>query len=151
IVNVGRYVMQKNQAMLIDALASLDRPLKALLVGYGELEEELKAQVAAAGLADRGVLTDRREDVPDLVAAADLFALSSEWEAMPLVILEALQLGTPIVTTKAGAISDVIEDGKTGLLVERRDTAGMADAIARVLDDRELASRLAATGQAFAG
>src|SRR5262249_55317272 len=73
------------------------------------------------------------------------------WEAMPLVILEALQLGTPIVTTKAGAISDVIEDGKTGLLVERRDTAGMADAIARVLDDRELASRLAATGQAFAG
>ncbi len=149
IVNVGRYVDQKNQALLVDALARLRRPLKALVVGYGELEESLRARAAAAGLGDDIVLTGMRQDVPDVIAAADVFVLSSDWEALPLVVLEALWLGTPVVATSAGGVSDVIADGRTGLLVRPGDADGLAAALARVLDEPGLAERLTSAGREF--
>jgi glycosyltransferase involved in cell wall biosynthesis len=148
IVSVGRYVEEKNQALLIDALARLQRPFKALVAGYGELESDLQAQIEAAGLEQDVILTGRREDVADLTGAADVFVLSSDWEALPLVVLEALHLETPVVTTDAGAIADVI-DAQTGVLVGRGDANALAAGIERVLGDPDLAARLAAAGRAF--
>ncbi len=149
VVNVGRYEEQKNQALLVDALARLNRPLKALVVGYGTLEAELRARASDAGLEGDVVLTGMREDVPDLIAAADAFVLSSDWEALPLVVLEALSLGTPVVATSAGGVSDVVADGRTGLLVRPGDAEGLATALARVLDEPELVERLTSAGRGF--
>ncbi len=149
IVNVGRYVSQKNQALLVAALARLARPFRALIVGYGHLEDDLRRQATEAGIGDAVTVTGRREDTADLIAAADVFALSSDWEALPLVILESLTLGTPVVTTAAGAVPDVIADGDTGLLVPRNESATLAVALGRLLDDPALAARLAEAGRSF--
>lgn len=153
VVTVGRYAEEKNHALLVEALALLAgrRPrLRALLVGVGELEEELKAQVRRLGLDDVVAITGERADAIDITAAADVFALSSDWEGLPLAVLEALALGTPVVSTDVGGISDAVRDGETGLLVPPRDPEALAAALERVLADRELAERLAAGGLAFA-
>ena len=150
VVNVGRYVEQKNQALLLEALAKLERPFKALVVGYGELEQTLRDRTASLGLADRVIVTGERDDAADLIAAGDVFVMSSDWEALPLVVLEALVLGTPVVATRAGAVADVVQTGNSGLLVERGDADALASAIAQVLDDPQLAQRLTEGGLEFA-
>ena len=95
VVTVGRYVREKNQGLLLEALAQLERPLRALIVGYGPLEDELRSRARELGLAEAAIVTGRRDDAADLIAAGDVFALSSNSEALPLVLLEAMSLGTP--------------------------------------------------------
>lgn len=149
VVTVGRYVGEKNQALLLDALARLGRPLRALVVGYGPREEELRARAAELGLGEAVWVTGERHDVPDLVAAADVFALSSDSEALPLVLIEAMSLGTPVVATTIGGVADVVADGRTGLLVRPGDAGALAEGIHRVLDEPGLAERLANEGRRF--
>jgi glycosyltransferase involved in cell wall biosynthesis len=152
IVSVGRYWEQKDHPLLIDSLAELagrGRRFKALIVGSGPLHRELEARVRARGLDDRVVVTGARADAVDLVAAADVLAHTAAWEGLPLVLLETMTLGTPIVAVTAVGVSDLVEDGVTGILVEERSPAAIADALERVLDDPELAHRVAAGGRAF--
>ncbi len=153
VVTVGRYVEEKNQALLLDALSVLarrGRDLRALVVGYGPLEAALREQVRALGLDGTCTVTGRRDDAEDLIAAADVVVLSSDSEALPVVLVEALALGTPVVSTDVGSVGDVVEDGVTGLLVPPGDAAALAAALERVLDEPGLAERLAARGRRLA-
>lgn len=154
VVSVGRHAPEKNQALLVDAVAQLahTRPrLRLVLVGEGwpHDEEELRRHIAAAGAESIVLLTGQRSDAVDLTAAADVFALSSDSEGLPLVLLEALAVGTPIVSTDAGGVRDVITDGETGLLVPVGDRGALASAIERLLEDDELRRGLAEHGRAF--
>ena len=153
VVTVGRYAPEKNHALLLAALARLAdrRPrLRGLLVGVGELEDELRAEVGRLGLDGRVTVTGERADAIDLTAAADVFALSSDWEGLPLAILEALALGTPVVSTRVGGIPDAVRHEETGLLVPPRDPEALAAALERVLDDAALREHLSRSGRAFA-
>ena len=153
VVTVGRYAPEKNHALLLAALARLAdrRPrLRGLLVGVGELEDELRAEVRRLGLDGRVTVTGERADAIDLTAAADVFALSSDWEGLPLAILEALALGTPVVSTRVGGIPDAVRHEETGLLVPPRDPEALAAALERVLDDAALREHLGRSGRAFA-
>jgi L-malate glycosyltransferase len=152
IVTVGRYFPEKNQALLLDALAALARQgrrFRALVVGYGPLEDDLRRRVEALGLSEAVVVTGRRDDAADLIAAADVFALSSDSEALPLVVLEAMSLGTPVVATDPGGVRDAVADGETGLVVPVGDAGALATALGRVLDDRGLHARLVDSAGAF--
>jgi glycosyltransferase involved in cell wall biosynthesis len=147
VVTVGRYVPLKNQALLLDAVARLapSRPrLHAAVVGDGELEEELRAQAERLGIADRVTVTGNRDDAVAVIAAADVFALTSDREGLPLTVLEAMTYGCPVVATNVGSVPDAIEDGVTGLLVPPRDLDALTAALERLLDDRALAERLGA-------
>lgn len=138
VVNVGRYVPEKDQKLLIDAVAELAarRPaLRAAIVGIGPLENALRRRAAELGVADRILLTGPRADAVDLLAAADAVAISSRSEGLPLVLLEAMSLGKPIVATSVGSIPDVLEDGRSGLLVPSGDAGAFAAALERVLVD----------------
>ncbi|HWG56061.1 MAG TPA: glycosyltransferase, partial [Gaiellaceae bacterium] len=153
VVTVGRYTEQKNHHVLLDALALLapERPrLRALLVGVGELEEELVRRTTELDLEGVVTITGERNDAIDITAAADVFALSSDWEGLPLALLEAMALGTPVVATAVNGVPDAISDGDNGLLVPRRDPAALAQALARVLDDDELRRRLGSRARAWA-
>jgi glycosyltransferase involved in cell wall biosynthesis len=153
VVTVGRYVPEKDHALLLDALALLApaRPrLRALLVGYGELEDDLRRRIDALALSDRVTLTGPRADAVDLTAAADVFALSSISEGLPLGLIEAMSLARPIAATAVGGIPDVLAHERSGLLVPARDAGALAAALARLLDDRLLAARLGREAQAFA-
>jgi glycosyltransferase involved in cell wall biosynthesis len=152
VVSVGRYVAQKNHRLLVEALALLAprRPrLRAALVGFGELREDLERQIAAHGLGEKLVLTGRRTDPVDIAAAADVFVLPSVWEGLPVSLLEAMAHGRPVVATTVRGIWDIVRDEETGLLVPPDDPAALAAAVERLLEDRALAEKLGASGREY--
>jgi glycosyltransferase involved in cell wall biosynthesis len=153
IVSVGRLRPEKNQRLLVEAMAQLAprRPgARALLVGAGQLEGELRRRVDELGLTEVVRFAGHRDDAVSITAAADVFALPSEWEGMPLALLEAMALGRPIVATAVRGVTDVVSDGDTGLLIPRGDAAALAGALERVLGDDHLRARLAANAAALA-
>lgn len=136
VITVARLFAQKGHAVLLEALALLAaRPITLWLVGDGELRAPLQAQAAALGIADRVHFLGQRVDVPELLTAADLFVLPSLFEGLPLSVLEAMHLGTPVVATRAPGTEEALIDGMEGLLVPPGDALALAQAIARALDD----------------
>jgi glycosyltransferase involved in cell wall biosynthesis len=101
-------------------------------------------------MADRVHLAGQRQDVPDLLAAADVFVMPSLWEGLPLAILEAMLAQKAIVASVTSGIPEAINDGQEGLLVPPGDEAALAEALGRVLSDAALRSRLAAQARARA-
>jgi len=141
--NVARLVGQKDQRALVEAApAILERFPEArfVIAGEGELRGELEA--AASGLPFE--FTGERDDVPELLAGFDVFAFPSLFEGLCLAVIEAQAAGVPVVATPVGGIRETVVDGETGLLVPLRDPAALAAAVCRLLEDRELAARLAA-------
>ncbi|MFN2594740.1 MAG: glycosyltransferase family 4 protein [Actinomycetota bacterium] len=147
LVTVARLDAQKALHVLIDAVKAL-QPLTAMVVGTGSLQTELERRVTEAGIADRFKLLGWRDDVSDLVAAADVFCLSSVWEGVPLAAQEAIALDTPVVATDVGGMRDLIEDGVSGRLVPAGDPRSLAAAISDVLDDPERAAGFARAAKA---
>lgn len=129
VLNVGRLVWEKAQTDLIEAFAQLSpAPSTVLMIaGDGPLRDTLAQCIAAHGLDGRVRLLGRRQDVPALLNAADLFVLSSRVEGMPLVVGEALACGCPVVATDASGVA-VMVDG-VGTVVPRGDPAALAPAI----------------------
>src|SRR5204863_5373655 len=89
-------------------------------------------------------LTGERDDVPQQLAGFDVFAFPSRFEGLCLAVIEAQAAGVPVVATPVGGIRDTVVEGETGLLVPVGDPAGLAAAVCRLLDDAELAARVAA-------
>ena len=152
VVAVGRLHPQKGYDVLLDAVARWERdgrlapaPLVAI-AGDGPLEAELTERIRAERLPV--LLLGRRSDVADLLGAADLCVLPSRWEGSPFTAQEALRAGTPLVSTRAGGIPELVGTGAE--LVPVRDAAALADAVVRVLGDPARAAELAAAGRAQA-
>lgn len=152
VLTVGKLSVRKGYPTLIEAVpvvAEREPDAYFLWVGEGALEDELRGRVRALGLEGRVMLAGRREDVPDLMAASDLFVLPSLAEALPLVVLEAMAAGLPVVGTRVCGTSEAVRDGVTGRLVEAGDADPLAAAILEVLEDPGLASRWGAAGEAL--
>jgi glycosyltransferase involved in cell wall biosynthesis len=150
VVNVGRCVPQKNQQFLLDVGAILKErasPARIVIVGGGPLEAALRREVRARELDDVVCLTGARGDGQSFIAEADVFALCSDWEGFPLTVLEAMSAGTPVVACRVRGVEDLIEDRKTGLLVERSDAVAFADALESVLADRVGGAKLASAAR----
>jgi glycosyltransferase involved in cell wall biosynthesis len=120
----------------------------ALVVGEGYLRPELEAQAQALGVAERVLLVGYRQNVVEYLRAFDLFVLPSLFEGMPLSILEAMGAGLPVIATAVDGTPEVVLDGETGLLVPPADPPALAEAVNRLLADRELAARLGQQGRA---
>jgi glycosyltransferase involved in cell wall biosynthesis len=143
---VGNFTAKKAQGDLLLATAELvlqHAELKLVLVGSGPLESTLRSQVEKLGLDRNVIFTGMRDDVYELLPAFDVFVLSSRFEGLPISLLEAMAAGVPTVATRVGGIPEVIVDGVSGLLVDAGLSHQLAKAIGEVLDDTELASRLA--------
>jgi glycosyltransferase involved in cell wall biosynthesis len=151
VVNVARFHPVKDQAMLLRAFAAVTaaRPdVDLLLVGDGGLRGNLERQVHELGVADRVRFLGVRFDVPDLLRAADVFALTSVSEAASLTLLEAMASGLPVVVTDVGGNPEIVRQGIDGLLVPRGDDRAAAAAFLRLLDDPTAAARMGAAGRA---
>lgn len=139
----ARLDAQKGHRVLFEAIPQVPEAT-FLLAGEGPEREALGALAAQLGIAERVRFLGRREDVPQLLAAADVFVLPSLYEGSSLAVLEAMAAGTPIVSSAIGGTDELIEDGRSGLLVAPGDVAGLAAALRRVLDDSGLREGLAA-------
>jgi glycosyltransferase involved in cell wall biosynthesis len=146
---IGRLNEQKGHRYLLDAARSVfaRSDARLLIAGDGDLMQPLREQAAALGIAERVVFAGHRTDVPDLLGAIDVFAISSNYEGTPLTLFEAMAAGKPIVSTAVDGCREVIEDGRNGLLVTVRDSSGLAEALLRVLQDGALRARLAAAAR----
>jgi colanic acid/amylovoran biosynthesis glycosyltransferase len=154
IVAVGRLVEKKGFADLIEACSLLrDRgvEVRCRIMGLGELEPELRAAVERLDLGNRVELPGPRPqgELIEVVGSAAVFAApcvvggDGNRDGLPTVLLEAMALGTPCVSTDVTGIPEVLRDGETGLMVPQRDPAALADAIERLLADPELRVELA--------
>ncbi len=137
---VGRLSPVKHQGLLVEgfvrALALLDalaperaRQLRLVVVGVGPDRAALEAQVASSGAADRIWITGSRDDVPALMADLDLFVLPSLAEGISNTILEAMACGLPVLATRVGGNAELIDEGRTGMLIPSDDVLAMATAI----------------------
>ncbi|HEY5937681.1 MAG TPA: glycosyltransferase, partial [Kofleriaceae bacterium] len=136
-----------NQALLVRAMAPLlSSRVRLVIIGEGDNRAEVEAAVAALPEPRWVVLAGRRMDVPRLVHAFDVFALSSKTEGLPLVVPEAMAAGLPIVATAVGGLPSVVDEGHTGLLVSVDETA-LSTALHRLEADRELARMMGANAR----
>lgn len=142
---VGRFEVAKDYPNMLRAFARVraERPDEVLLlVGRGSLQGETEALVRELGLTPAVRFLGVRNDVPVVMSAADAYVMSSAWEGMPMVLLEASAAGLPIVATAVGGNQEVVVDGESGYVVPARDDQALATAMLR-LSDRSAAERRA--------
>lgn len=151
LVNVGRQEFQKGQRFLLRAMAAvLDHHHGAVLLvagRRGHASPDLERLREGLGLGERVRFLGHREDVPEILAAADLFVFPSVYEGLGGALIEALALEVPIVASDLPAIREVVEAGRTGLLVPPADPAALAGGILTLLGDPDRARVLATRGR----
>ncbi len=138
IVSVARLEPQKNPLLLIDAFArglAGDARWRLLLAGGGSLRETADRHAVRLGVGERVHFLGVRTDIPDLLAACDLFALAADWEGSPMAVIEAMAAGLPVVATAVGGVPELVEHGVTGLLAPPGDTAALAESLAALARD----------------
>ncbi len=155
---VARFAPQKAHDVLLRAFhqaaqraALLDPPqrLRMLLVGddpFGDGRERAEAIARDLGLGERVLFLGIRRDVPALLGFSDVFVMSSLWEGLGLVFLEAMACGLPVLATNVSAIPEVVDPTATGILVPPSDDAALAEAMLRLSDDAGLRSQLGEAG-----
>ena len=136
ILSVGDMKPEKKHELLIRSFARLlpRRPAKLILVGDGPLRSQLEQLVAELGIGDHVEFAGFMLDVWPFYKTANLFALSSDVEGFPLVVCEALHCGLAVVSTRAGGVPEILEQGKYGTLVPEGDIDAFTDALDRALD-----------------
>jgi glycosyltransferase involved in cell wall biosynthesis len=133
---VGRFEIAKDYPNLLRAFARVRaaRPDAVLvIVGQGSLQGEAETLTAELGLRDAVRFLGARNDVPAVMSAADGYVMSSAWEGMPMVLLEAAAAGLPIVATAVGGNGEVVREGESGFLVPARDPAALGAGMLRLM------------------
>lgn len=142
---VGRLTEQKDIPTLLEAMAGIPDAHLAI-IGAGELNDDLRQKAKALGIANAHFL-GHRTNAADLMPAFDVFALPSRWEGLGLVLLEAMARGVPICASTGGAIPEVLDNGRLGLLSRVGDWDGLRANIVRLRSDSRLRAELAARGR----
>jgi glycosyltransferase involved in cell wall biosynthesis len=151
LLTVGRLVAQKGQRYLIEAMPEILRShprAQLLIVGMGILEQKLREQVNELGLRSSVRFLGRREDVPALMGAADMFVFPSLFEGLGVSLLEACASGLPCVASNVGPLPEVVENGVTGALVPSQDPTSLAEAVSRLASDPDLMRRYGVAARA---
>jgi glycosyltransferase involved in cell wall biosynthesis len=150
VVAIGSLYPVKGHVVLLRALASLDSAAttwRLAIAGRGSEEEALRTFASEQGVADRVHLLGYRSDVSDILAAADIYAMPSLSEGLPLSLLEAMFAGKAIAASDVGGIPEAITSGREGVLVPSGDAAALALALRTLLESPAQRARLGATAR----
>lgn len=155
ILSIGNLTLpDKRMDLIIQAANSLKHmtniPFQVKIVGEGSMLPGLRGQAEAYGLYPGVVdFLDKQAHIEDLYCASDIFVLSSDREGTPNVIMEAMSCGLPVIATNVGGISKLVQDGKTGFLIETGSSAAIAEKLVTMLSDMELRLKMGNAGRAF--
>jgi glycosyltransferase involved in cell wall biosynthesis len=148
VAGAGRLSEEKGWETLIEAVAHLartdGRDVYWTIAGEGPLRQRLEEQIAGHGLSERVRLLGFRRDVPSILGAADVVVLPSHREGIPNALCEAMAMGRPVVATRVGGVPELVEHGRSGLVVEPRQPQALADGLGALLADPHARERLGA-------
>jgi len=152
ILAAGRLTPQKDYATLIDALAVVrqQRRCRLIILGEGGERPDLRARAQALGIDDAVDLPGAVDDALPWMRRASVFAVSSRYEGLVNVLIEAMALGTPLVSTDCGGAREILEQGRLGKIVPTAEPAALAQAITQTLDSPGHSGQLTAAAQRFA-
>jgi glycosyltransferase involved in cell wall biosynthesis len=134
----------------LDFLAAIERvsvPVRAVMVGEGPLEAEVRARAGDAALGGRVTVLPFDGNALATLASFDLLVLPSLWESLPIVLLEAMSVGLPVVATDVGGVREAVADGRTGILTAAGDSAGLVAAVERLAADDGLRGAMGAAAR----
>jgi glycosyltransferase involved in cell wall biosynthesis len=149
VLTVARFSEQKRHATLLDALPALletHPDVELLWAGTGPLQDELSDRARSLGVSAHISFLGQRENVPDLMAASDILCVPSYFEGHPLVILEAMSIGLPVVAARSLGITEAVRNEETGLLYPFGNAQVLARTLAALLDDPDLGACLRENG-----
>ena len=152
LINVARFWGEKAHDVQLDGLKLIlqERPnVKLWLLGVGPLMEDIRALCTQMGLDDSVTFLGFREDLPEVLALADVQIHPSDMEGVPLAVLSGMMAGLPIVASRVGGLPEVIRHDQSGILIEPRNPKALAEAVLSLLDDPETGRRLGRGAQAF--
>jgi glycosyltransferase involved in cell wall biosynthesis len=147
IVMVARFVKQKNQGLLIEAVSRLKTPVILTFAGDGPLLEQAKQKAASCPPHVKVEFLGERPDITKILAASNLFVLSTNWEGFPVSILEAMRAGLPVIAMDVDGVREAVFDGVTGLLVRVGDLDGLVQALRQLIADPGLRERMGMRGR----
>ena len=145
ILFIARFTAHKQPLTLMKAFKEAlpgGPAMHLVLVGDGDQKAQAQALVEEWGLGEKITLLPFRQDVPQVLASADVFVLHSLWEGLPIGLLEAMAMGKAIIATNVDGTREVVRDGENGLMVEAGDTAQLAKALVEMAKDADLRGRL---------
>ena len=148
---IARLYPEKNHRLLLAAFAQVYEQVadaRLLIVGEGTEREAIEAEIKRRRLEERVHVLGVRRDVARILAATDVFALSSEREGLPIVVLEAMAAARPVVATAVGDLPSVIKDKETGFIVPPGDAQALAATLSQLLNDASLAARVGEAARA---
>lgn len=149
--SVARLDPQKNPFLLVKSFAALNDPRSHLvMIGDGSLRPKVLEYIRSCDLEHRIHLLGKRGDIPECLAASDVFVLSSDWEGNPLAVMEAMAAGLPVVATAVGGVPELVESGVQGILVPSRDGAALTEALRALIGKEERRKSMARAARARA-
>lgn len=146
VASVARFTLQKQPLRLINAFAEVVKKIdnvKLLMVGDGELKKKAIDLINALNLQEKVILQPFRQDVPDVLAAADIFVLPSLWEAFPIALLEAMSMGKAVVATNVDGTPEMVTHNDNGLLISLRSMEKeLEESLVKLCMEKELRRKL---------
>lgn len=150
IISVARLAPPKDPVLILKALAGCSGDFRLWLVGDGPLRAETEREAERLGLTSRTVFWGTRTDVVDLLAQAQMFVLASDYEGLPISILEAMSAGLPVIASKVGGVSELVIQGETGIQVAPKSVVELRNALQHFILDPESRRKAADLGRARA-
>ena len=153
VIAVGRLAEQKNYELMLDVFHEVHKvhpSSRLLILGEGGKRGVLEQQVKELGLEECVSMPGITDRVNEALWNADIYLMTSDYEGLPLVVLEAMSAGLPIISTRAGGVPDVVTDGENGFLLECGDKSGLVNAMQQLMEDAALRERFAACSERMA-
>ncbi len=147
VVMLARFAEQKNQALLVRAVAGMEAPVRVVFVGDGPTRPAVEQLARTLKVADRIVFAGERLDVADILNDAHIFALSTNWEGFPVSILEAMRAGLPVIASDVGGVRESVVQGDTGFIVPPGDEAELRHRLVQLVESPALRCVMGASGR----
>ncbi|QQZ07862.1 glycosyltransferase family 4 protein [Heyndrickxia vini] len=147
-IMVARFAEPKDYQTLVEVLSKLKtKEWKIHFVGEGPLKRDIELEVDKRGLSERVTFLGKRDDVPEILANSQIFILLSKWEGLPLSIIEAMRSGLPVIASNVGGVSELVQNGKSGFLIEKGDKEGLLEKITQLIDQPMLRKQFGQSGR----